>query len=229
MSGKLSVIIPVYNERTMIEQVIANVLSVPVEKEIILVDDGSVDGTRELIQERFSNDGRVRVILHPHNQGKGSAVRTGIGAATGGRIIIQDADLEYNPADYFELLKTMDRSGARVVYGSRFLNKKGVTSGWHRAVNYFLTALCNGLFASKLTDMETCYKLFDTNTLKRIKLDSDGFEIEAELTVKVLKSGEKIVEAPVSYKGRSYHEGKKIGWKDGVKTMFLLFRYALQK
>ncbi len=225
MGFKLSVIIPVYNEKGTIRQVIETIRSVPVEKEVVIVDDGSDDGTREVIRQYFENHDGCRVIFHDKNQGKGAAVRTGIQAASGDAIVIQDADLEYNPMDYLVLLDAMLKTGAGVVYGSRFLNKKKVTSGWHRFVNYFLTSLTNILYSAKLTDMETCYKLFRSNIIQSVCLKSKAFEIEVELTAKVLKMGERIVEVPISYKGRSFHEGKKIGWKDGVKAVLSLFRY----
>lgn len=222
---KLSVIIPVYNEVRTLEALLHAVTDVPVDKEIVLVDDGSTDGTRELIRKLEPRFKHVRVIYHDRNHGKGRAIRTGIAAASGDALIIQDADLEYNPADYPVLLGAMRHSGVRVVYGSRFMGKKHVTSPWHRAVNGFLTGLTNVLYGSKLTDMETCYKLFRMDFIKALPLHADGFEIEVELTAKILLSGERIVEAPVSYHGRSRHEGKKIGWKDGVKAVIRLFRY----
>ena len=222
---KLSVIIPVFNEKNTIAALIAQVRAVPVEKEIVLVDDGSNDGTRELLKERFLNEPGVRVFFHEKNKGKGSAVRTGIREADGDALIIQDADLEYNPGDYKTLLETLDRLQANVVYGSRFMGKKGVTTPWHYFVNYFLTFLTNLLFSSQLTDMETCYKLFRADVLKKLPLRSEGFEIEVELTARTLLAGEKIIEVPISYKGRAFHEGKKIGWKDGFKAVAQLFRY----
>ena len=152
-------------------------------------------------------------------------MRAGIQAAAGELIIIQDADLEYDPMDYLALIKTLETSRANVVYGSRFMGRKKVTSLWHRFVNYFLTTLTNVLFSSRLTDMETCYKLYRAPVVKSLHLATDGFEIEVELAVKTLKRGEKITEVPISYKGRSFHEGKKIGWKDGFKSMWMLFRY----
>ena len=223
---KLSVIIPVFNENKTMHRILEIIRSVPVEKEIIVVDDGSTDGTRDILKSQ-PQDGKVRVILHERNQGKGSAVRTGIREAKGDAIIIQDADLEYDPMDYPLLLDAMRKTDADVVYGSRFLGKKKVTSFWHRLVNGFLTVLTNILFGSHLTDMETCYKLFRSSLLKDIPLRSTGFEIEVELTVKTLKKGAKIVEVPISYKGRSFHEGKKIGWKDGVKAVVSLLKYRL--
>ena len=222
---KLSVIVPVYNERSTIDQVIALIQAVPVEKEIILIDDGSKDGTREILERYAFGAPGVQVIFHDENKGKGSAVRTGIRVATGDAIIIQDADLEYDPRDYRPLLEAMEEGKANVIYGSRFIHKTKVTAFWHRFVNYFLTGLANYLYSAKLTDMETCYKLFRTEILKGMEIVSQSFEIEVELTAKVLKKGERIFEVPISYKGRSYHEGKKIGWRDGVKALWALLRY----
>ncbi len=222
---KLSIIIPVYNERNTVEKIVSQIRAVAVEKELLLVDDGSTDGTREVIRRVFSGQPDIKAIFHEINQGKGAAVRSGIGAATGEAIIIQDADLEYDPADYLVLLKALDEPGVNIVYGSRFLNHAKVTPHWHWFINYFLTLLTNLLFFSSLTDMETCYKLYRAKVLKNLGLVSNGFEIEVELTAKTLRRGEKIVEVPISYKGRSFHEGKKIGWRDGVKAVFMLFRY----
>lgn len=222
---KLSVIVPVYNEQHTILKIVEAIQASLVPKEIVLVDDGSTDGTRELIRSHFSGREGFKVIFHENNQGKGRAVRTGIRAATGQAIIIQDADLEYDPSDYLILLKALEEGPEKVVYGSRFLRKQKVTSSWHRFVNYFLTAFTNLLFGSYLTDMETCYKLFSAEALRGLTLESSGFEIEVELTAKALKSGLKIREVPISYKGRSFHEGKKIGWLDGFKAMVALVRY----
>ena len=229
MKPGLSVIIPAYNEKDTILDIVRLVESVPVDKEIILVDDGSTDGTRELVRSEFKGKKGMVLILHEKNRGKGSAIRTGIAAASGESIIIQDADMEYDPADYPALLEAMRQSGSHVVYGSRFLSGKKVTSAWHRFVNYFLTSLTNCLFGSKLTDMETCYKLFRSELLKSLRIRSEGFEIEVEITAKTLLKKERIVEVPISYKGRSFHEGKKIGWKDGVKAVWMLVRYRFSR
>ena len=223
MPTKLSVIVPVYNEVDTLRTIVEHVREVPVEKEVLIVDDGSTDGTRGVLKS-FEGQPGIRVILHDRNHGKGRAIRTGIASAVGDAIIIQDADLEYDPMDYLPLLAAMEKTGANVVYGSRFLGKKLVTSPWHRAVNWFLTVVTNVLYGSRLTDMETCYKLFRADTLRALPPCSDGFEIEVELSARTLLNNERIVEVPVSYKGRSYHEGKKIGWKDGVKALLLLVR-----
>ncbi|MBI3316064.1 MAG: glycosyltransferase family 2 protein [Candidatus Omnitrophica bacterium] len=222
---RLSVVIPVYNERGTISQIIGRVEKVPLTKEIILVDDGSSDGTDQYIREHYSDREGFKLAFHGKNRGKGAAVRTGIALASADAVVIQDADLEYDPIDHLRLVRALELGGVRVVYGSRFLKKEKVTSFWHRAVNYFLTQLTNVLYGAKLTDMETCYKVVRRDLLREIDLISDGFEIEAELTAKLLKRGEAILEVPVSYKGRSYREGKKIGWKDGLKTVAALLRY----
>ena len=225
---RLSVIIPVFNEQKSIAAILRKIMAVPVDKEIVLVDDGSTDGTRELILRDFPVSEKMKVIFHEKNQGKGRAIRTGIEASTGAAVIIQDADREYEPMDYLKLLDALDREGVNVIYGSRFLEKRKVTSFWHRAVNYFLTLCTNVLFSSRLTDMETCYKLMRSELVKNLSLESNGFEIEVELTAKILKKRERIVEVPISYKGRTFHEGKKIGWKDGFKAVWMLVHYRLQ-
>ncbi len=222
---ELSVIIPVYNEKNTIGKIVDLVRAVPVDKEIIIVDDGSTDGTRDFVRDEYAGKAGFTALFHEQNRGKGKAIRTGILHARGRAIIIQDADLEYDPKDYPKLLDPFRQGRAAVVYGSRFLEGKKVTSGWHRFVNYCLTSFTNILYGSKLTDMETCYKLFSAETLKGLRLESSGFEIEVELTAKILKSGEKILETPISYKGRSFHEGKKIGWLDGFKALAALARY----
>lgn len=225
MTPALSVIIPVYNEKGTIQKIVEAVRAVPLDKEIVLIDDGSTDGTREIIKLLFSSKPGIRVIFHETNAGKGRAIRTGIQAASGEAVIIQDADLEYDPMDYVPMLSRMRETGAPVVYGSRFLGKPRTSSFWHRLVNRFLTGLTNLLFGASLSDMETCYKLFRTRVIKGLNLESVGFEIEVEITAKMLLSGEKIEEIPISYKGRSYHEGKKIGWRDGLKAVEKLFYY----
>ena len=224
----LSIVMPVYNERKTIADILTLVRSAPIEKEIILVDDGSKDGTREWLSQNLKGLPGVRVIFHEKNMGKGRAVQTGVSAANGFAVIIQDADLEYSPMDYAALVQTLEESGAEAVYGSRFKDKKRVTSGWHRFVNFFLTSLTNLLYGSRLTDMETCYKLVRRDVFQSLGIRSSGFEIEAEITAKLLKKGSRIVEVPISYKGRSYHEGKKIGWKDGVKAILALLKYRVR-
>ena len=223
---KLSVLIPVYDEVHTIENLVKAVEAVSVEKEIILVDDCSTDGTRQLLSKSYG-DGRgdIKVIYHDKNLGKGSAVKTALKVAKGCYAIIQDGDLEYDPQDYIRLLDEAERTEADVVYGSRFLTTWRSTSFPHFLVNKFLTVITNILYGSNLTDMETCYKMIKTDLFKRLNLESERFEIEPEITAKLLKRGYKITEVPISYKGRSYHEGKKITWKDGIATLWALVRF----
>ena len=223
---KISVLIPVYNEVNTIESLIKAVEEVSLEKEIILVDDCSTDGTRQFLNKSYG-DGRgdIKVIYHDKNLGKGSAVKTALKIAKGCYVIIQDGDLEYDPQDYIRLLDEAERTEADIVYGSRFLTTWRSTSFPHFLVNKFLTVITNILYGSNLTDMETCYKMIRTDLFKRLNLESERFEIEPEITAKLLKRGYKITEVPVSYKGRSYHEGKKITWQDGLATLWALVRF----
>jgi len=229
MPDKLSVIIPVYNERGTLEEVLARVARAPMEKEVVVVDDGSDDGSREIL-ERLSQDAgpsdRVRVFFHDRNQGKGAAVRTGIAQATGDWILIQDADLEYDPQDYPVLLAPLLEGRADVVYGSRFLGGAHRTRYLqHYLANRFLTFVSNRMTGLKLSDMETGYKVFRRDVLDGIRLRSNRFEFEPEITAKVARRGYRIFEVPISYNSRSYQEGKKITWIDGVKALWALFRY----
>lgn len=224
---KLSIIMPVYNEKATIKEILDQVRTVDVgmEKEIIVVDDGSWDGTRDILREEEKR-GDIRVIYHERNKGKGAAVRTGIDSVTGDFVIIQDADLEYDPGDYPALLDPLIKGEACVVYGSRFLGGAGSAMiSWHRLGNRFLTAVTNLLYGSSLSDMETCYKVFKASVIKSIPLHSNRFEIEPEITAKVLKRGYKIVEVPIRYKGREFREGKKISWKDGFAALWTLVKY----
>jgi dolichol-phosphate mannosyltransferase len=220
---KLSVIIPVYNEEKTLREIIDRVRRVDIEKEIVIVDDGSGDKTRQILESL--QDASIKIIRHASNKGKGAAIRTALNYVSGDACIIQDGDLEYEPQDYLKLIEPLKNSRAEIVYGSRFLAKKKVTTPFHYLVNRFLTFLTNLLFGCGLTDMETCYKLFKTNVIKGLGLESDGFEIEIELTARALKHGYKIQEIPILYHARNYHEGKKIGWRDGLKTMLALFKY----
>ena len=223
---KLSVLIPVYNEVHTIKGLIDAVLAVSIAKQTILVDDCSTDGTRELLKRDFGDGkGDIRVLYHKKNLGKGSAIKTALEYAEGDYAIIQDGDFEYDPNDYIKLLESAEENKYDAVYGSRFLKTWRSTSLPHFLVNKFLTVMTNMLFDSRLTDMETCYKMIKTDVLKSLDLKSRRFEIEPEITAKLLKRGHKITEVPISYKGRSYHEGKKITWKDGVVTLWTLIRW----
>jgi glycosyltransferase involved in cell wall biosynthesis len=225
---QISVVIPVYNEVSTIREIVVRVQAVDLEKEIIIIDDGSTDGTRELLQEITLSHDNVRVLYHDRNQGKGAALRTGFEGATGDIVIIQDADLEYDPREYPVLLEPILDGRADIVYGSRFLGgPHRVLFFWHYLGNRFLTLLSNALTNLNLTDMETCYKVFKREVLNDIQLKSNRFGFEPEFTAKIAKKGFRIYETPISYSGRTYAEGKKIGWKDGVKAIFAIiwFRF----
>jgi len=225
---KLSILIPVYNERATILEILDRVQEAPLpkvidEKEIIAVDDGSTDGTRELLSQ-VEQQG-VSVLYHEHNQGKGAAIRTALARATGDIIIIQDADLEYDPRDYAQLVQPIVEGRAKVVYGSRFLGPRMAMMFWHMLGNSALTLMTNILYDAILSDMETGYKAFRADVIKAIPLHSRRFDFEPEVTAKVLKRGHRIFEVPISYYGREYREGKKISWKDGVVAVWTLFKY----
>jgi glycosyltransferase involved in cell wall biosynthesis len=222
----LSVVMPVYNEARTIVAVIGRVLNAPVdlEKEIIVVDDASTDGTRQLLQNMSS--GEIRLVFHDVNRGKGAAIRTGVAHATGDIVLVQDADLEYDPRDYPLLLEPILEGHADVVFGNRFHGgPHRVLYFWHYAANRFLTLLTNLLTGLNVTDMEVGYKVFRRDVLRRLTLTSDRFGFEPEVTVKVAKLGCRVYEVPIRYYGRTYQEGKKITWRDGVAALFHLFRY----
>jgi len=221
---KLSVIIPVYNEKATIQEILKQVRAVNLAHEIIIVDDGSTDGTRALLKAEEQQPGTT-VIYHEHNQGKGAAVRTGFDRATGDIYLIQDADLEYDPRDYPMLLRPIEEGRVKVVYGSRFLGPRKAMLFWHMLGNKFLTLLTNVLYNTILSDMETCYKVFRADVVKGIPLRSRRFEFEPEITAKVLKRGHRIFEVPISYYGREYAEGKKITWREGPKAVWTLIKY----
>lgn len=221
---KLSVIIPVYNEENTIQEILRQVRAVELAHEIIIVDDGSTDRTRELLKAEESQPGTI-VIYQPVNQGKGVAVRTGIERATGDIILIQDADLEYDPRDYAVLIRPIVEGRVKVVYGSRFLGPRKAMLFWHMLGNKMLTLVTNILYNTILSDMETCYKVFRADVIKGIPLHSRRFELEPEITAKVLKRGHRIFEVPISYYGREYSEGKKITWREGPKALWTLIKY----
>ncbi len=225
---QVSVVIPVYNEVSTIREIVVRVQAVDLEKEIIIVDDGSTDGTREQLQKITLSQENIKVFYHDRNQGKGAALRTGFEAATGDIVIIQDADLEYDPREYPILLEPILDGRADIVYGSRFLGgPHRVLFFWHYLGNKFLTLLSNAVTNLNLTDMETCYKVFKREVLAGMNLKSNRFGFEPEFTVKIAKKDCRIYEVPISYSGRTYAEGKKIGWKDGVKAIIaiLWFRF----
>ncbi|HVP56509.1 MAG TPA: glycosyltransferase family 2 protein [bacterium] len=222
---KLSILMPVFNEKATILEILARVEALPIEKEIIVVDDGSTDGTREILASL--KPGRAIVILHDANQGKGAAIRSGLARTSGDVIVIQDADLEYDPRDLLRLLVPITEGKAAVVYGSRFTGERRNMFFWHWAGNRFLTLVTDVLFDTTLSDMETCYKMFRADVIKPIKLRSRRFEIEVEITAKVLKRGHRIYEVPISYTGREFDEGKKITWRDGLVALWYLVRYRL--
>jgi glycosyltransferase involved in cell wall biosynthesis len=221
---KVSVVVPVYNEERTIRELVERVQAVPVEKEIIVVDDYSTDGTREVLKE-LAREGKIRLFFHKQNMGKGAACRTGIKQITGDVVIIQDADLEYDPADYPDLLKPIEQGRSKVVYGSRFLGPHKAMYFWHTVGNKMLTLIANILFDTTLTDMETCYKVFTADIAHGLKLKSNRWGFDPEITAKILKQGYRIYEVPISYTGREFWEGKKISWKDGFTIVRTLIKY----
>lgn len=220
---KLSVIIPVYNERSTIEQILERVLAVPLDKEVILVDDCSKDGSRDILKKIQKDN--VRAVFHDVNKGKGAAIRTGIQYVTGDVVIIQDADLEYDPDEYLKLIEPIKTGKADVVYGSRFLGSTKKMTLTHWLGNKILTITTNLLYGTKLSDMETCYKMVKATIIRSFRLRANRFDFEPEITAKLLKSGKKIVEIPISYEGRDWAEGKKITWRDGVVALWSLIKY----
>ena len=224
---KLSVLIPVYNEARTIDEILRLVSAVPIEKEIVVVDDGSVDGTREILQ-RWDGKAGVRVLLHQRNMGKGRAVRTALEESRGDLLVIQDADLEYDPAEYAVLLRPIEAGRADVVYGSRFFgsSERRVQFFWHTVGNRLLTLISNVFTNLNLTDMATCYKAFHRRVVPALDLESKRFGVDAEFTVKVARAGFRIFEVPISYFGRSQAEGKKIRMKDGFSALGALVKHS---
>jgi glycosyltransferase involved in cell wall biosynthesis len=223
----LSVVMPVYNEKYFVFKIIDKVLKLGIVKELVIVDDYSTDGTRELLKDaKF--DGRVKLYYHEKNMGKGAALRTGFGKATQDVIVIQDADLEYDPNEFTDMIKPIADGAADVVYGSRLSGGKPqrVYMFWHRVGNDLLSFITNFLYNSTLTDMETCYKMFKKSVIDKISIKSNDFSVEPELTAKILKNKAlRVYEIPISYYGRTYAEGKKISWKHGFGALWTLLKY----
>jgi glycosyltransferase involved in cell wall biosynthesis len=224
----LSVVIPAYNERATIEEIVRRVRATGFAREIIVVDDMSSDGTRDILR-RLEQEGCIRAVFHEVNRGKGAALRTGFEAATGDIVIVQDADLEYDPQEYARLARPILDGRADVVFGSRFAGnaERRVLFYWHALGNQFLTTLSNMFTNLNLTDMETCYKMFRSEVLKKITIEEDRFGFEPEITAKVARLGCRIYEVGISYSGRDYSQGKKIGWKDGVRALWCIVRYSM--
>jgi glycosyltransferase involved in cell wall biosynthesis len=223
-SPRLSVVMPVFNERSTIDEIITRVLAVPLQIELIVVDDCSTDGTRDRLADLQQHYG-FTLLLQEHNQGKGAALRRGFAAVTGDLVVIQDADLEYSPEEFPQLVELIVDGRADVVYGSRFLGRHRVFLFTHYLGNRVLTLLTNVLYNTMLTDMETCYKVMRREVLQDLKLESNGFGIEPEMTAQIFKRGYRVYEVPITYDGRGYDEGKKIGWKDGVVALWVLIKH----
>jgi len=241
---RVSIVIPVYNEAPTLREAIQRVAAVDLDKEIVIVDDGSTDGSREMLVDlrekgleawlprpaSRKNQNEVRVHLQPQNRGKGAALREGFALTTGNIVVIQDADLEYDPRDILPLIQPIVDGDADVVFGSRFTGgPHRVLYFWHMVMNRGLTLVSNMLNDLNLTDMETCYKAFRSEIIKAVSIEEDRFGIEPELTAKVAKMNLRIYEIPVSYRGRTYADGKKIGWKDGVRAMYCIVKYGVRR
>jgi len=220
----LSVVMPAYNERDTIEEIVRRVLAVPLRIELVVIDDASTDGTRDILQT-LASALSFKLLLQPHNRGKGAALARGFAEATGDIVVIQDADLEYSPEEYPELIELICTGRADVVYGSRFIGRHRVFLFTHFLGNRLLTGLTNMLYNTMLTDMETCFKAMRIDVLRSMTLRSKRFGIEPELTAKIFKRGYRVYEVPITYDGRGYEEGKKITWKDGVVAVWTLLKY----
>jgi glycosyltransferase involved in cell wall biosynthesis len=224
---KLSVVIPVYNEEKTIRTLLDRVIQVPLDKEVICVDDYSTDGTVGILEE-YAGRGQVRLVRHKANRGKGAAVRSGLKHVEGDIVVIQDADLEYDPAEYPHLIQPILDGKVKVVYGSRFLGEHKAMYVWHKLGNNFLTLVANVLYDTTLTDMETCYKVFTADIAHSLRLRSDRWGFDPEITAKILRGGHRIYEVPISYNGREFEEGKKISWRDGLTVFTSLVRYRFR-
>jgi glycosyltransferase involved in cell wall biosynthesis len=222
----LSVVMPVYNERETVEEIIRRVLAVPVRIELIVVDDGSKDGTREILGALQKELG-FELVLQERNQGKGAALRRGFQQMRGDLAVIQDADLEYSPEEYPDLIELICQGRADVVYGSRFLGRHRVFMFSHYLGNRVVTLLTNILYNTMLTDMETCYKVMRAEIVRGMNLQSNGFGIEPEMTAKIFKGGHRVYEIPITYDGRGYDQGKKITWRDGIVALWVLLKYRV--
>ncbi|MGZ3480622.1 MAG: glycosyltransferase family 2 protein [Myxococcaceae bacterium] len=238
----ISLVIPVYNEKTSLEELLRRVVAVDMPKELVVVDDCSTDGSREILLAlaerglaglhgaRPVNENRLRVLFQETNQGKGAALRRGFAEATGTVVVVQDADLEYDPREIPRLVAPIEDGHADVVYGSRFIgDTRRVLYYWHAVVNWGLTTLSNMSSGLNLTDMETCYKAFRRELLQSISIEEDRFGFEPEITAKVARAGARVYEVPISYHGRTYEEGKKIGWKDGFRALYAIAKYSLKR
>ena len=222
----LSVIMPVYNERATIEEIVTRVLAMPLRLELVVVDDGSTDGSRDVLT-KLAEERDFKLFLQEKNQGKGAAVRRGFAEATGDIFVIQDADLEYSPEEYPQLIDLIVRGKADAVYGSRFLGPHRAFLFTHYMGNRFLTFVTNVLYNTMLTDMETCFKAIRAEKVRQMTLRSDRFGIEPEITAKLFKMGCRVYEVPITYEGRGYEEGKKISWKDGLEALWVLLKYRV--
>jgi len=238
----ISLVVPVYNEKTSLEELLRRVVAVDMPKELVVVDDCSTDGSREILLAlaerglaglqgaRPVNENRLQVLFQETNQGKGAALRRGFAAATGTVVVVQDADLEYDPREIPRLVAPIEDGHADVVYGSRFIgDTRRVLYYWHAVVNWGLTTLSNMTSGLNLTDMETCYKAFRRELIQSITIEEDRFGFEPEITAKVARAGARVYEVPISYHGRTYEEGKKIGWKDGFRAVYAIAKYSLKR